>query len=127
MSRLLVHDDDCSLCAAAVRFARDRIGVDDVRWIGASTEEGRALLEAAGLADGRVDSVVFVEDGRAWTESEAVWRLGRLLRGPWRLVAALRFLPRPLRDAAYRWVARRRHRPGGRCAIPTPPTGRKAR
>jgi predicted DCC family thiol-disulfide oxidoreductase YuxK len=42
-------------------------------------------------------------------ESEAAIRIGRGLRAPWPLLAALAgAIPRPLRDAAYRWAARRR-------------------
>jgi len=45
------------------------------------------------------------------------------LRGAWRLVAVLRLVPRPLRDAVYGFVARRRTRWFGRldaCRIATP-------
>ncbi|MBU3729664.1 MAG: DUF393 domain-containing protein, partial [Phycisphaerales bacterium] len=29
---------------------------------------------------------------------------------PWRLLSIMRRIPRPIRDAAYRWVVRNRHR-----------------
>jgi predicted DCC family thiol-disulfide oxidoreductase YuxK len=42
---------------------------------------------------------------------------------PWRALGVLLVLPRPLRDAAYDFVARRRYRWYGRresCRMPTP-------
>ena len=54
--------------------------------------------------------------------SEALVRLGRLLGGPWRLVALLSWLPRSLADAAYGAFARRRHAFGAAdstCVLPS--------
>jgi predicted DCC family thiol-disulfide oxidoreductase YuxK len=47
--------------------------------------------------------------------------LGRL-PAPWRWLRALAVIPRPLRDGAYRWIARNRYRLMGRrevCMVPT--------
>ena len=55
------------------------------------------------------DSIV-VQDGNAcYVQSAAALRLIRRMRFPWRLLGVLALVPTPLRDAAYRWVARRRH------------------
>jgi predicted DCC family thiol-disulfide oxidoreductase YuxK len=51
-----------------------------------------AWLDARGLALG----------------SEALLRAWAALPWPWRAWAALRLVPRPVRDAAYRWVAAHR-------------------
>ncbi len=82
----------------------------------------RRLLAEHGLAGGPMDTMVLVEDGRVHVRSDAALRIGRGLRWPWSWLAALGFLvPRPLRDAAYRWVARNRHRlAGDACGVPTP-------
>jgi predicted DCC family thiol-disulfide oxidoreductase YuxK len=44
-------------------------------------------------------------------------------QSPWRFLALLLIIPRPVRDAAYRWFAKHRYRWFGRsetCRVPTP-------
>lgn len=84
------------------------------------------LARHPGLAG--VDSVVFVDAGRAHTRSDAVIELGRYVGWPWRALRALRVIPRPLRDWGYDLVARARYRTFGRYdACPLPPPEARAR
>ena len=70
------------------------------------------------------DSVILVEaGGRVSVESDAVLRIAASLDGPVRHLARLRIVPRVVRDAVYRLVARTRYRIFGRhdvCEIPAP-------
>lgn len=84
---------------------------------------GQALLRRHGLDPADPPSFLLVEDGRV--DGDAVLRVLSGLGGIWRLGALLRAIPRPLRDAAYRRVARNRLRWFGRaerCLLPTPGT-----
>jgi predicted DCC family thiol-disulfide oxidoreductase YuxK len=72
------------------------------------------------------ETIVLVQDWRGERErvlvrSDAVCAIAAALGRGWRLLALLRFVPRPLRDAGYRFVARRRARWFGRldaCRLP---------
>jgi predicted DCC family thiol-disulfide oxidoreductase YuxK len=67
--------------------------------------------------------VVLLEGGRAWQRSDAAIRIAAGLGGAWKLASVLRWIPRPLRDAAYGVVVRNRYRWFGRrdaCLVPTP-------
>jgi predicted DCC family thiol-disulfide oxidoreductase YuxK len=113
----------CNLCDASVQFviARDR----RARFKFAPLQ-GRAAKEL--LAGFRVpgnlpDSVVLLENGRAWLRSSAILRIARGMDGFWPLLYIFIVVPRPLRDAGYDFVARRRHRWFGHrdtCLVPTP-------
>ena len=59
-------------------------------------------------------SWLYLENGRAFSLLDGGIRVGVRLGGVWRVVAVLRLLPRPLRDALYRFVARNRYRFSGR-------------
>jgi predicted DCC family thiol-disulfide oxidoreductase YuxK len=82
---------------------------------------GQRLLREHGIPETE-DTMVLVDGPRAYVRSTAALRIGRGLRWPWSWLAALGFvLPRPLRDAGYRWIARNRHRlAGDACEVPTP-------
>jgi predicted DCC family thiol-disulfide oxidoreductase YuxK len=69
------------------------------------------------------ESVVLVEDGKAYRKSSAVLRIARRLDGAWPLLAMLLIVPRPLRDALYDWIGRHRYRWFGKreaCWRPAP-------
>lgn len=108
---VVFYDGGCGLCHAAVRFAlrRDR---DGSRF--AFAPIGRAAWREA-FPDAeqppRDTVVVRTADGRSLLRSAAVLRLARRLSWPWALLAGLVWLvPAPLRDLAYRGVARVRRR-----------------
>ncbi|MGH8722991.1 MAG: thiol-disulfide oxidoreductase DCC family protein, partial [Burkholderiales bacterium] len=57
-----------------------------------------------------LDSVVLVMGGRIFRRSTAALLIARRLDGLWPLLAIFLAVPRPLRDAAYDWIGRRRYR-----------------
>ncbi len=62
-------------------------------------------------------------DGKVFTRSDALIELARALGGGWRLFALARFIPKPLRDWVYRWVANHRYLFMGKsdaCSLPDP-------
>ena len=90
---------------------------------------GRALLDAHGIDPDDPATFLYLDRGRAWTDSDALAAVLATLGPGWSALAALiRITPRPLRDAGYRAIARNRYRWFGRratCLVP--PTGQRAR
>jgi predicted DCC family thiol-disulfide oxidoreductase YuxK len=119
---ILLFDGECGLCARSVRFllARDRAGVIRFAPLGGPT--GRAL-RAAHAAPAPDDTVLWFEPARRslLRRSDAVLAALHHLGGAWRWLAALgAAVPRPIRDAAYDAVARRRTRYiAPACLLPT--------
>jgi len=119
----VLFDAPCLLCRSSVRWLRDHDHEHRFRFVALDSTEGRELLFDAGLEPQKADSVVLIHGGRAWRYSSAVVVALRLLGGEWTLLASLLWLlPRPIRDAGYRAVARHRHLwPfGGVCELPAP-------
>jgi predicted DCC family thiol-disulfide oxidoreductase YuxK len=122
---LLFYDGACGLCHHTVRFvlARDKAGAFRFAPIGGPTFEAAV---PAGVRSGLPDAFVVVRsDGTVLVRSDAAVHVLAQLGGGWRaLAAALRIVPRPLRDVAYDWVARSRKRwfakPEDACPIVPP-------
>ena len=120
---VIVFDGVCVICNGWVRFLlrHDRRG--RYRFAAMQNESGRALLHAHGLDPADPVSFLLVEDGRAWTDTDAIVRVLQGLGGPWHAAALARVVPRGLRDRAYRGLARNRYRWFGRhdqCLLPSP-------
>lgn len=122
---IVLFDGVCNLCNGFVQFVfrAERDDEPRIRFAALQSDLGTALLRRHGLDPGALDSVVLIAGGRARVCSDAVLGVLTHLRQPWRLGRVFGVLPRALRDAAYRLVARHRYRLFGKqdaCPMPRP-------
>lgn len=125
---VVLIDGVCHLCQGLVRFIIPRDPKGRLRFAPLQSETGSGLLQSSGLDAGQLSTVVFLDKGAVYTESAAVLRIARNLRFPWPAAYIFMIVPRPLRDAVYRYVARNRYRWFGRdeqCLLPTPDIRRR--
>jgi predicted DCC family thiol-disulfide oxidoreductase YuxK len=119
---ILFYDGECGLCAKSVQWCLDHDARARLRFAPLQGPTYAALELAAKPTE--LDTVVLFEEGRLHVQSDAVLRLLRHVGGGLSVLGALgRVIPRFLRDAAYRFIARRRHAWFGaadRCRLPTP-------
>jgi predicted DCC family thiol-disulfide oxidoreductase YuxK len=125
---IVLFDGVCNLCHGAVRFLLERDPAARLRFASLQSGVGRALLAGHGLEPDALDTIVYVDAAGAHVRSDAALRVARELAPPWRWLAVLAVLPRPLRDALYGVVARNRYRWfGKKDACPMPRTEWTAR
>jgi predicted DCC family thiol-disulfide oxidoreductase YuxK len=122
MSSIVLFDGVCNFCSDAVTFIIDRDPEKKFKFAPLQSEVGRELL-AKYKIDEDMDSIVLIEDGEAFTRSDAALRIAKGLKGPWSAAHNFAVLPRVLRDLYYDFFARYRYRLFGKkdaCMIPTP-------
>ena len=120
---IVLFDGVCNLCSGSVQFLLKRDPEGRFRFASLQSDAGRSLMIEHRLDPDALSSVVVVEEGRAWQESSAALRIARHLPGAWKLLRVFAVVPRPIRDAVYRWIARNRYRWFGKteaCWLPTP-------
>ena len=120
---LIVFDGDCVLCSANARFVLRHDRRRRFRLTTAQSPLGAALYRHFGLRADEEGTILVLQSGRLLTDSDAAIAIPAGLGWPWRMAAAARILPRPLRDSLYAWVARNRLRWFGRretCWVPAP-------
>ena len=127
---VVLFDGTCNLCNGAVRFviAHDRAG--HFRFAALQSVAGERLLRERGRAAvwGDPESVLLVEGQEVYTHSDAALRIAKRLDGAWPLLHGLILVPSFIRDAVYRFIARRRYRWFGRTEVcPAPSPGSSAR
>jgi predicted DCC family thiol-disulfide oxidoreductase YuxK len=130
---IVMFDGVCSFCNAMVRFIAANDPAGTFAFLPLDSPRARALIAAAPpaaapFAPGDSDTVVLHAHGRSYVMSDAALHVALGLRAPWPLLCALILVPRDVRDAAYRWVARNRYRWCGRYdTCPLPPPGLRER
>jgi len=119
----VLFDGECNLCNGAVDFLLCRDPRGRLRFAALQSPAAARLLAGARAPTPLPDSLVLVADGAVHVRSGAALRIVARLRWPWPLLFVFWLVPRPLRDLAYDFVARRRTRWFGRrssCRVPTP-------
>ena len=123
---VVLFDGDCGFCSATVRWTVERDPLARLRFApirSAAARRAVALADPDTDFDALPDAIVLVDRGGVHTASSAVLRMARHLRFPYPALTLALIVPRPLRDAAYRFFARNRHRWFGRgdeCPLPPP-------
>lgn len=118
---ILFYDGECGLCARSVQFVLHRDPEHRFQFAPLQGSTAQQTLPALHTQD--VSSVVFHHAGQNWRRSAAAVRVLWTLGGKWKAcAAALWLIPAPVRDLAYRLIARYRHRlfpAGTACLMPT--------
>jgi predicted DCC family thiol-disulfide oxidoreductase YuxK len=120
---ILLYDGVCGLCAAAVQWLLDHEADHTLRFAPLQGETAERLRAAYPNIPIDIDTVVYVDRGRAHLRTKALLHVARHLRAPWRWGYRLRWLPALVLDLGYRLVARVRYRIWGKleeCRLPTP-------
>lgn len=107
---ILFYDGDCGLCSRIVQFfiARDPRGLFRFAPLKGSTA-AKLLPPALRRPGDPYETVVLLDQAGVHSHSTAVIRALSHLGGGWTVVKLLLSIPRPFRDAAYGFIARRRY------------------
>jgi len=120
-SGVVYFDGVCGMCNSFINFL---IGEDQAQSLQFSPLQGETAkqeLETSFLSD--IKTVVFKEDGKIYTKSDAIIRAMSSMGGMYRLLHVFRIVPKFLRDNIYEFIAERRYKwfaKKAECRIPTP-------
>ncbi len=122
MDKIVLFDGVCNFCNRAVNFIirHDRDG--EFRFAPLQSTIGSELRVEYGIGDD-IDSIVLIEDRKAFTHSDAALRIARGLGGIWSVGYAFVIVPKVVRDWFYRLFAKYRYSLFGKrdvCMMPTP-------
>lgn len=119
---IVLFDGVCHLCNSSVNFIIRHDPHGRLKFAPLQSPVGQELLRQHNLSSDILDTFVLIESGRAYTRSTAALRVARRLSGLWPVAYVGIVVPRPIRDAVYRLIARNRYRWFGKrdaCMMPT--------
>jgi predicted DCC family thiol-disulfide oxidoreductase YuxK len=117
---VILYDGVCVFCSRWIRFVAKRDAARRFRFTAIQSGYGARLAQAFGIDPDDPDTNAVIDGGVAYFKSDAALTVLGALPG-WRWIHMLRAVPKPLRDAIYRLVARNRYRIFGRyeaCFVP---------
>lgn len=120
-TKVVLFDGVCNLCNTSVDFIVRYEKEDTLKFASLQSEYGKALVQKAGMTD-VPDSILFYSNGELQVKSKAVLSICSYLKFPYRLLNVFRFVPKPIVDKFYEYIARNRYRWFGTkdsCRVPT--------
>ncbi|OAB63967.1 hypothetical protein AY599_16345 [Leptolyngbya valderiana BDU 20041] len=118
---IILFDGTCAFCDRTVRLLNRLDRRSRLCYAPLESEAAAYLFQTHDVPQS-IDSIVLIHQGTARVESAAAIAICQLLGFPWSLAAVLKAIPRPIRDACYRFIARHRYKIFGRveaCGLPT--------
>ena len=122
-SPVILFDGVCNFCNRAVNFVIKRDKNKKIRYAPLQSAAGQKLVLTYGLPVNKMESLVFIENGKAYRRSTAALRICRHLKTLWPLCYGCIIVPEFIRDGIYDWIARNRYKWFGvceQCMIPPP-------
>jgi predicted DCC family thiol-disulfide oxidoreductase YuxK len=117
--KIVVFDGDCNFCNRFVNFLIARDSREIFLFANSNSESGRKLKNEFSVST--IESVIFIENERAYVYSTAVLRILKNLGFPWSLIFIFSFIPSTVRDCVYKLFANNRHKLFTKsCVLATP-------
>ena len=120
--KIVLFDGVCNYCNAMVNLAirNDKKAV--LKFATLQSDTGNQLKSKYNIPP-EIDSVIFIENGKVYTYSDAAIRTARYFRWPAKIIYGLTVIPKFIREPIYKWIAKNRYKWFGKreeCMIPAP-------
>ncbi len=128
MSGIILFDGVCNFCNGSVNFIIENDTKDHFKFAPLQSEIAQELLKKHNIDKNRTDSVVLIENDKAYTYSTAALKIARNLDGAYSMLYNLIIVPKFIRDFVYKTFAKYRYKLFGKkdvCMMPTTEFRRK--
>jgi len=119
---VILFDGVCNYCNSWVNFYIRHDKKNKLRFAPLQSEKGKELLEKYNFNSSELNSVVLIENNKAYIKSSAGLRPFKYLNGIYPIAIALLIVPAFIRNFFYGIIASNRYKWWGRrevCMIPT--------
>ncbi|MDT7044020.1 thiol-disulfide oxidoreductase DCC family protein [Candidatus Nitronereus thalassa] len=120
---IILYDGTCHLCTKTVQFVIQRDHRKQFRFASLQSSFSDKFVEQNSEKQERLESMVLIIGDHVYRRSTAALMTAKMLDGWWPILAALLWIPKPLRDMFYHWLAKHRYQVLGKretCWRPTP-------
>lgn len=114
--KVVFFDGVCNLCNSSVRFLKKH-DKKKVFQIHSLQSEFAAKMLSPHFLQQLPDSIVYLNDQEVFIQSTAVLMILKELPFPFKLLYVFKIIPKFIRDAVYKYIAKNRYRWFGKCDI----------
>ena len=120
---LVIFDGVCNFCNATVNFIIRNDKKDAFRFVPFQSNKVQELLRSINIPGHYFESIIYINNGKAYYKTTAILKILRQLGGLYRLFYAFIIVPPFIRNFFYDLLANSRYRFFGKrdvCMVPAP-------
>lgn len=121
-SKIILFDGVCNLCNSSVQKVIKNDSKNIFKFASLQSDFGQRFLNENQLNSEEFDSIILIDGDQFYTSSDAALRIGKELKGIYKISSFLLWIPKFIRDEVYRIISKNRYRWFGKqntCWIPT--------
>lgn len=121
-SKIILFDGVCNLCNSSVQKVIKNDSKNIFKFASLQSHFGQRFLNENQLNSEEFDSIILIDGDQFYTSSDAALRIGKELKGIYKISSFLLWIPKFIRDGVYRIISKNRYRWFGKqnsCWIPT--------
>ncbi len=118
---VILFDGVCNFCNSSVNFIIKEDKKQQFRFAALQSIAGQQLLEQYHLPIDSMQSIVLIENGKAYLKSTAILRICKRLKNLWPVCYVFIVIPAKLRDLLYELISNNRYKWFGKndeCMVP---------
>lgn len=121
-SKIVLFDGICNLCNSSVQLIIQNDSKNLFQFASLQSDFGQKFLQKNNLPHDAFTSILLIDGDKFYTKSEAALRIGKELKGIYKVSGILLWIPKFIRDFVYDFIAKNRYKWYGKrdsCWIPT--------
>ncbi|MCB9034959.1 MAG: thiol-disulfide oxidoreductase DCC family protein [Chitinophagales bacterium] len=121
MNNIVLFDGVCNFCNSSVQLVIRNDKQNQLKFASLQSTIGQQLLEQYQVPT-TVDSIVFIQDEKAYIKSTAALKILQFFPWYWKPLLIFYIVPAPLRNIVYDFIAKNRYNWFGKqeaCMLPT--------
>lgn len=118
---IVFFDGHCSLCNGTVDWLMSIDKNKRLKFASLQGETYRSMFHS-NLDEANIDTIIYLSDSKKYERSSAILMIFSDIGGIWSLLKVFLFLPLPIRDNFYKFIAKNRYKFFGKrdtCRLPT--------
>jgi predicted DCC family thiol-disulfide oxidoreductase YuxK len=114
---IIFFDGECNLCNGFVQFILKNESVAHYKFCSLQSSYAKEFFKINNFVFLNIDSVVLFENNSFYIRTEAVFKIIKMLKFPYKLLTIFRFLPLVINNFFYNLIAKYRYKLFGKTSV----------
>lgn len=120
--KIILFDGVCNLCNSSVQKVIENDDKNIFQFASLQSDFGQGFLKKNDFNQDEFNSIILIDGEKFYTQSDAALRIGKELKGIYKISKYLLWIPKFIRNKVYKYISRNRYNWFGKkesCWMPT--------
>lgn len=121
--KVILFDGVCNLCNSSIQKVIENDDKNIFQFASLQSDFGQEFLKKHEFSQEKFDSMILIDGEKFYTQSDAALRIGKELKGIYKISKYLLWIPKFIRNTVYNFISQNRYNWFGKkesCWLPTP-------